>query len=133
MHQVYLPLALRDYVTYFAGPWEVEPNDSYLQANGPLMAGRTYSGYPNDRKDYFSLYVRQPGEITVELAGHTGQGVQLQLFYQGIDNRVGFELVSSGQATIEHTGPAGWYYVYIFTESGYNSSTPYTLQASYPE
>jgi sugar lactone lactonase YvrE len=130
-HHVYLPLTLRDYVAYFAGPWEVEPNDSYLQANGPLMAGRTYSGYPNDQKDYFSLYVRQPGEITVELAGHTGQGVQLQLFYQGTHNRVRYDTTPPYQITYQ--GSPGWYYVYIYTASGHNWSTPYTLQASYPE
>jgi hypothetical protein len=135
MHYAYLPLTLRDYVAYFAGPWEVEPNNAWQEANGPLISGEEYQGFPNDQKDYFSLYVLQPGEITVNLTGHTGQGVQLQL-WRGApradgSNRVGIRTQTPFQ--IVHTGTAGWYYIYIFTESGYNSSTPYTLQVSYPE
>ena len=132
-YHVYLPLVLRDYVRYFDGPWEIEPNNSWQEANGPLISGRDYYGYPNDARDYFSIYTRQAGEITVNLTGHTGQGVQLQLFYQGIDNRVGYQIVSGGQATIGHIGPAGWYYAYIYTAGGYNNDTPYTLQITYPE
>jgi hypothetical protein len=33
---------------------------------------------------------------------------------------------------IEYSVSAGWYYIYIFTESGYNTITPYTLQVVFP-
>ena len=36
--------------SYFEGPWEVEPNNSDQQANGPLRSDRAYLGYPNDPK-----------------------------------------------------------------------------------
>jgi hypothetical protein len=125
----YLPLTLRDYVAYFEGPWEQEPNNSYLQANGPLRSGRDYYGYP-DEKDYFSIYLRSGGTITIDLTNHTGQGVQLQLFYQSTNNRVDSDL--NAPYHITYTGPAGWYYIYIYTAGGYNTTTPYTLRVTYP-
>lgn len=127
---VYLPLAMKEFMTYFEGPWEVEPNDSYQQANGPLRSGRDYYGYPNDPKDFFSIYVRTGGDVIIDLSNHTGQGVQLQLFYQSVSNQV--EWVYAPPYHIEHTGLAGWYYIYVYTESGYNETTPYTIQATFP-
>jgi hypothetical protein len=54
----------------------------------------------------------------------------LQLFYQSADNRVGF--VPDPPYILSHSGPAGWYYIFIFTESGHHSHTPYTLRVTYP-
>ena len=122
---------LLDYVHYFEGPWEVEPNNTYLQANGPLISGREYRGYPNDEKDYCSIYLCEPGSLTINLTDHTGQAVQLQLFYQGIDNRVAFD--TAPPYTITYDGQPGWYYIYIYTGGGHNSTTPYTLRVTYPE
>jgi hypothetical protein len=127
---IYLPLVLRDYIAYFEGPWEQEPNNNALQANGPLRSGRDYYGYPNDDKDYFSIYMRTGGTITIDLTNHTGQGVQLQLFYQTPGNVVEYDLTPPYHIT--YTGPAGWYYIYIYTANGYNSTTPYTLRVTYP-
>jgi len=126
---VYLPLTLRDYMAYFEGPWEEENNNSYAEANGPLRSDRDYYGYPDDAKDYFSIYLCTGGDVTIDLTGHNGQGVQLQLFYQSVDNRVAY--VPHPPYHIEYTGLAGWYYVYIYTASGYNSTTSYTLQVLY--
>jgi uncharacterized repeat protein (TIGR02543 family) len=127
---IYLPLTQYNYINYFEGPWEVEPNDSIAQANGPLRSGQDYFGYPNDARDFFSVYMTQPGQLNVTLSNHTGQGVQLQLFYQSADNRVGF--VPDPPYTLSYSGPAGWYYIFIFTESGYHSHTPYTVRVTYP-
>ena len=127
---VYLPLVMRDYIAYFEGPWEVEPNNSYLQANGPLRSGRDYYGYPNDEKDYFSIYLRTAGMITINLTNHTGIGVQLQLFYQTPGNTVAYDLYPP--YSIEYNGQPGFYYIYIYTAGGYNSTTPYTLRVTYP-
>jgi hypothetical protein len=116
---------------YFEGPWEQEPNDDWQHANGPLRAGRDYYGYPNDARDYFSIYQRASGPVTVDLTNHTGRGVQFMLFYQSMGNRVGWR--TAPPYHIEYTGPAGWYYVYIYTESGYITTTPYTLRATFPQ
>ncbi|MDX9953364.1 MAG: SBBP repeat-containing protein [Anaerolineae bacterium] len=128
---VYLPVTLRDYLQYFEGPWEVEPNDTYLQANGPLISGRNYTAYPNDARDYFSVYVRRPGTLTVSITNHTGQLVQLQLFYQGLANNVYGKPAPPWEFTYE--AQPGWYYIYIYTDAGHNSTTPYTLRVMYLE
>jgi hypothetical protein len=127
---VCLPLLMRDYVTYFEGPWEREDNDNYLEANGPLRSGRDYYGYPDDARDYFSIYLRTGGEIAVDLTNHEGGGVQLLLYYRSPADRVGW--VWKDPYHITYTGPEGWYYIFIYTASGYPNSTPYTLRVTYP-
>jgi len=93
----------------FIGPWEQEPNNVSGQATGPLCAGRDYYGYPNDQKDFFSFTAGAGGLITVDMTNHTGQGVQLQLFYQSTATRVGYD--PEPPYHIEYAGAAGWYYV----------------------
>jgi hypothetical protein len=55
----------------------------------------------------------------------------LQLFYQSTDNLVDFD-TGKGPHHVQHNGPAGLYYIYIFTLSGFNTTTPYTLVVTYP-
>jgi len=129
-YRVFIPLTLKDYVRPFPGPWEREPNNSYLAANGSIVSGQDYFGYPNDARDYFSFYMREGGTITIDLTGHTGDAVQLQLFYQS-DNDLKIYDVSDPYH-LEYTGSPGWYYVYIFAGGGYNDITPYTLRVTYP-
>ncbi|MGH2593546.1 MAG: Calx-beta domain-containing protein, partial [Anaerolineae bacterium] len=134
---VFLPLLVKDFVAYFEGPGEIEPNDSYLQANGPLRSGTNYSGLHNGGanvdRDYFSIYLRTAGQITIDLTGIiTGQAAQLHLYYQSatLANRKGFD--STPPYHIQYTGQAGWYYILVFTPSGYSSTVPYTLKATFP-
>ncbi len=129
---LHLPLIGKSFLPCFSGAFEVEPNNAYLQSTGPLCSGQTVSGYPDDQKDYYSVYLPAGGTLTIDLANHTGSGVQLQLFYQvaDADHRVGFDYTSPYR--IVYTGQAGWYYIYIYTESGFNTATPYTLHVTYP-
>jgi hypothetical protein len=124
-----LPLVMNNYTTYFEGPWESEPNNSRDEANGPIRSDQPYYGYPNDQKDYFSFYVRNPGTISMTLAHHTGQGVQLQLRYG--DSLLVYDYTPPLHIEYAMDQP-GWYYAYIFTESGWNNTTPYTLTVTYP-
>lgn len=110
--------------------WEKESNNAYTEANGPLVSGIDYYGYPNDLKDYFSVYMSTAGKLSIDLTEHVGNDVQLQLFYQSTSTQVGFD--HNRPFHIEHTGPAGWYYIYIYTESGHSSTSPYTLHVTYP-
>ena len=114
---------------FFEGPFEQEPNNSVAQANGALRSGRDYFGYPNDRDDYFSFVVNTTSPITIDLTNHTGRDTQLQLFYQSTSNRVGY--AGAPPYYIEHTGPAGWYYIRVVAQGNYNSDTLYTLRASF--
>jgi hypothetical protein len=127
--QFYLPITPTYQKTYFTGPLEEEPNNSYLDANGPLISGADYYGYPNDARDYFSFELLETTPIQISLQGHTGNGVQLQLFYRSTSNRVAF--VYSPPYQVNLVGQPGWYYIYIYTASGYNSNSTYTLRAVY--
>jgi hypothetical protein len=125
-----LPMIVHHYLDYFNSSFEVEPNNSYLEANGALRSSENYQGYPNDQRDYFSFYVEAAGPIHITLNNHTGIQTQLQLFYQNTDTRVGFD--PEVPFEIAYNGQPGWYYLYIFTGSGYNNTTAYTLHASFP-
>lgn|GEM_PF-2723053 len=116
--------------------WEEEPNDSYTDAEihygGPLSSGKKYYGYQDDQKDYFYFNTTNTGRIVVELTGYSGTGVQLQLF-RGIPSagsRVALRM--SPPYHLEYNGGPGRYYVYIYTESGFNRATPYELTATFP-
>ncbi len=115
----------------FAGPAEIEPNDTALDANGPLCSGQTYTGYPNDRSDLFSFNTLHDGEIDIQLQNHTGQGVQLQLYYQDVLGQP-VQVDFGAPYEFEYDGKAGQYYIFIFAESGYNSNDAYTLTVTYP-
>jgi hypothetical protein len=128
---IYLPAIIGEEFPYFEGPCEDEPNDSVAEANGYLRSGQSYCGYPDDTRDFFKVYLFNAGTISADLTGHTGDGVQLQLFYQSTDNLVDFDS-GAGSLHVEYNGPAGLYYLYIFTLSGHNSTTPYSLVVNYP-
>jgi hypothetical protein len=125
-----LPMVVYHYLSYFDGAFEVEPNNTYQEANGALRSGQNYQGYPNDQRDYFSFYVQTAGPIHITLDNHTGIQTQLQLFYQSTDNRVGYD--PEAPFEISYNGQPGWYYIYIFTGSGYNNTTAYTLHTTFP-
>jgi len=128
--RIFLPISYRNFAYYFIGPWEVELNNDYTQANGPLIFNRDYYGYPNDERDWFSFNLPSPGQVTIDLTNMVGSGVQLQLFYQNIGNRVGYDPVPPYQ--IVYNGQPGLYYVFIYTASGFNNTIPYTLRVSFP-
>lgn len=122
----YLPLVL-----YRAQPvgWEQEPNNTSATANGPLVSGMYYFGSPNDASDYFFFQTTSRGQITIDLNDHTGQGIQLLLYYPE-GNLVGQDITPPYR--LEYTGNSGRYYVRIYSTGGFNSTTPYTLRAVFP-
>ena len=109
--------------------WEAEPNNSTDQANGPLQSDTNYYGYHNDASDYFSIYVSTGGQITIDLTNYSGGGIQFMLYCPDKPDPIR-DWVPPYH--IEYTGDAGWYYIRIYTASGYNSDTPYTLRATFP-
>jgi hypothetical protein len=90
------------------------------------VSGIAYRGYPDDKKDYFQIYLGAPGKIRVDLTDHTGKGVQLVLFYQSTDNLA--ERDHDAPYHIDYDGQPGQYYIYIYTESGHNKDRPYALK-----
>ena len=130
-YRVYLPIVLKDFVNYYTSEWETEPNNTYLQPNGPLESGRVYRGVHNDEKDYYSVRLPVSGTLNVDMASPNG-GTQIQLFYQiaDADHRVGYDLVPPYH--IGYTGSPGWYYVYVNTNPAFVGTEAYTLTVTYP-
>jgi len=137
----YLPFIAKCSLNYFEGIFEVDepkgiltptlPNDAYLLANGPLRSGRVYQGYPDDKDDYFSIYLCNAGEIRISLYNHYGKHVQLWLYRGSTSNPVADIRVSPYEIVYPH-GQVGWYYIYISTGGGYKTDIPYTLIVTYP-
>lgn len=134
LRRVFLPMSLRTKgSTYFEGPWEQEDNDSGSQANGPLRPDQDYYGYPDDDYDFFYFNTENTGSVSVDLSNHSGEAVQLQLFYQTATAENRLITVFDPPYHVElHDQPPGKYIVYIFTGAGYNNETPYTLRLGYP-
>jgi hypothetical protein len=134
--KVFLPLVFKDHKLAFEGPFEQEDNDSTAQANGPIHSGQDYQGYPDDANDYFSFSTGATGDIAINLSNHIGSGVQVILYYQTTDQRV--EPVcqkpdgGTSCAITYPSQPGGLYYLRIYTASGFNTTTPYTLRVTYP-
>jgi hypothetical protein len=130
-YRVYLPVVLKDFVSYYASEWETEPNNNYLQSNGPLKSGQIYRGVHNDAKDYYSVYLSGSGTLNIDMSSPIA-GTQLQLFYQIADvaHRVGADTVAP--FSINYAGAAGWYYIYVYTDPAFVGSQTYTLTATYP-
>jgi PKD repeat protein len=136
---VYLPLAMRNYVNYFEGPWEEEPNDDALtQANGPLVSGLTYYGTFQsgaDKQDYYFIDLTTAHTVELWLT-NIGSGHNYNLVLRDAAlNEVGYS-AEPGNAD-EHilTGivPAGRYYIQVFNYSQTGSWEAYHLQAMFGE
>ncbi len=108
--------------------WEYGDNNTVAGANGPLLSGQSYYGYPNDLWDCFD-FQSHDGTVTVDLFNYTGSDFVLQLYYQSVDVRVASQPAGTH---IRYTGAAGRYIVCIFANGGYNTITPYTLNVTFP-
>ena len=115
--------------------WEKEPNQPYTTATGPMVSGTVHYGFPNDQKDFFWFDAGPSGKITLDLNGHNGTGVQLQLFYytgSGLE-RVAYKGLPPYSIDYTYSGQAGRYYVYVYATGNYNPDAPYTLYAQFPQ
>ncbi len=115
--------------------WEKEPNNTLATANGPLQPGVTYSAHPNldtnnESRDVFSVHMATAGRLLVDVTNHSGGEPEVQLFYQNTGNRVDYD--PEPPFHLEHSGPAGWYYVYVASGPPFSTSTPYTVRVQYP-
>ena len=132
--QIIVPGIARDYSVTLTWPWEVEDNDYYVQANGPPGPGQGHRGYPDDVDDWFLTYRPSAGPVDISLTGHTGEGVQLLLYNQALQLQCTDNTPPNFQIDASNcpSQPAGWYYVRIYTASGWNSTTPYVLAIVQP-
>jgi uncharacterized repeat protein (TIGR01451 family) len=129
LSSVFLPIVMNGFWGGFEGPWEVEPNNWYDEANGPLRLGGEYFGYPNDDWDLFGIDLYPAGRLSVDLTIPTGEGVQLQLRDQ--EGRL-LDYKHGSPYHIEYAGTDVRYYICVFTESVHNSDKPYILWVRFP-
>ena len=120
-------------------PEELEPNNNYGRANGPLCEGTiTMLGWPNDTFDYFKFDTKQVGTVSVMITNHHDGGAQLGLDYKQEDVVNPVRVVTDTSATdglqIEYQqAKTGRYYVTIYTETpNSNETRPYTMQVTIP-
>jgi hypothetical protein len=113
--------------------WEAEPNDSFEQANGPVVAGLTYHGTlptAGDRQDYFYFWLPSAGRVELWLtqipAGHDYN----LILRDGELEAVGYsgELGSTSEHILTGILPAGKYYVQVYHLSAGGSPQPYSLR-----
>lgn len=124
---IMLPVVFRNARDRF---WEVEPNNSCDEANGPIHPGMQYYGYPDDERDVFSIDLQTRGELSVGFDIHEHQGVQLQLR----DEDCGLIVYDwDPPFHIKYTLGPGQYHICIYTVPEYqNPNRAYTLQADFP-
>jgi hypothetical protein len=100
---------------------------------------------PNQRagetadRDYFKIHPNGAGMIVIDVLNHplaNVTGVQVQLFYETIQNQVAIDLFAPYH--LEYNGQPGTYYIYIFNDvtkcsvAGINCNIPYLLTVTYP-
>ena len=114
--------------------WEEEPNGSIGMAQGPLVLGLATYGWPNDAEDIFWFSSSTNGPISVNLTNHTGIGTQLLLYYDYGQPQGPTEVAKAYQPPydLRYAGLKGRYYIRIYTQSGFDTSTVYTLRTSFP-
>lgn len=116
----------------FTGPRESEPNNSIIEANGPLCGPGLIRGLPNDSQDWFMFVMPTRGTISTELTGHRGDKTQLSL-YHDLELVVGDSDETDGLVLSVGNQPPGLYRVFIFSATPNVTTTErYTLSIEYP-
>jgi VCBS repeat-containing protein len=106
--------------------YELEDNDSFATANGPLIPGIDYIGLKDDVNDLYKFHIDAPATITITISIVPSPWAgQLQIF-DGEANRITCAtcddvVPSDGMQIIYPAAPAGWYYAFIATASGWNN------------
>ncbi|CUS05744.1 exported protein of unknown function [Candidatus Promineifilum breve] len=116
----------------FAGPNEVEDNNSFATANGQLCAAGVFNGLPQDRLDFFSFDTTTAGHVAVTVSDHHGGGVQLQLWHNGVSIADDTNQNDGLSVAVPNAAP-GRYYVLIYAETPKPGETrAYAMQVVWP-
>lgn len=131
----FLPMIGQDFLQYFVGPQEVEPNNRFSEANGPLVSNQVYNGIfsANDKNDLFYIYLPSPSSIEILLT-NIGANEDYNLVLYDMDKeQIAFrgELGNSNEHITPLPVPRGKYYILVFNHSGTISTQPYQLRVAY--
>lgn len=135
-NRLYLPVVFKP-TGFFEGPEEVEPNNTFREANGPLRSDKTYVGHPNDANDLFSFYVAKAGKISVDVKNHDVDGGQVRLYQEvnGAPVAIGDLAFMPPNYHLEIANAApGKYYLFVFVDVSkkYRAASNYSLRISFP-
>ncbi len=122
--------------------WETEPNGQEkdpTNANGPLVSGTTYRGYPNDPDDYFffELSSQATVEVLVEQFAPTSSNGTVSLYGPAVGGKRGKLIDYYGEpgdasmALEPHTLGPGTYYVRVYTAGNHSTTQAYRLTVTY--
>jgi hypothetical protein len=116
--------------------WELEPNDSAEQANGPIMSGLTYFGtFPQgaqDLSDYFYFELPAGRNVEIRLTNiPSGQNYDLVLRDTSLNARGYSANPGNNPELIQVQVPSGKYLVQVYHRDGTGSSQPYHVRAVY--
>jgi hypothetical protein len=128
---VYLPLALRSYVS---DPYE--PNDTQEQAFGPLASGSPYIGYfpdPTDQDDWYYIDIVTLQPIGIHLTVPAQLDLDLWLYRSQSAVRGSAEVGKGIDEALEFTpGSTGTYYILVHrADEDTDRTAAYTLVATY--
>jgi hypothetical protein len=134
---LYLPTTHKRSVRYAppcsAGNRYCEDHDTYQAAYGPLQPGASYRAYPDDRDDYYYLYLSAAGTVAIVLHNYRATG-DLVLYALGRSGELErMALWGRGGAEMEIRQPlqSGVYYIQVYTAAGHGSTDLYTLRVGY--
>lgn len=119
-------------------PHEVEPNDSWNEATGPLVSGTVYVGRfaeATDLNDYYFFELSGPAIVSIVLTAiPEGHNYDLVLRDEELEPPVGFS-TNPGNANelISPNAPlsAGKYYIQVFNRSETAATQHYKLKVTY--
>jgi hypothetical protein len=109
-----------------------EPNDSMLEASGPLVPGEAYRGYISDKNDadFFYLEIDSPRVVKLSLTDLPSDADYDLYLVTGEEDILG-DSANSGQAEeqIEFTtSSVGVFYVLVLPFHNFSATEPYTLK-----
>ncbi len=132
--EIYIPIIQNE---LFNSEWEIESNNYYTMANGPLLNGKQYFGFP-DPNDYFRFEIETTGLISIRVENYTGSEPQVQLIYDHPEHILNPTIpytytCPDNLCQLEYVPPPnyiGSYFVFISADNSTNIS--YTLIVNYP-
>ena len=131
----YLPAAFGP-DQFLVGTNEVEPNNSFGEANGALDSGIVYTALPNDANDFFFFESVDTGDIVVEVSGLSAVEAKVSLF-QEVEGATPELLAETNSPPPDFKlvgrWPAGKFFILVHVSEAdpAGSNTPYTLIVTY--
>ena len=132
---VYFPGVFNNFISYFVGPNENEPNDKFVSANGPIQSGVVYFGNfetISDVEDIYYFHTPKDGNVQIELSSIPGSHNYDLYLYDSNGNLKGYSaLFNNANENISNILTPGLYYVRIRRISNTTSSNFYELKVTY--